>query len=323
MKGHCTVRTNIVFTLTGADRVGMVDEVTRLLLDCGGNIETSRMARLGGEFAILVLVSLPSEQLGALEKAVPHLVARGYKVTTTRTAQRYAEAHAGWLPFHVEVQGADHEGIIHEIAHTLSQCGITIESMDTGTGRAPNSGATLFTMTAFIAVPPNLPGRGWETTLEDAAHRLDVEIKVSAVSTAVRRPVAPSFTRHVNDGYNHRMQPEKRKGESHMPEFCSPFSGLANDRKVLEGGTDPGHTVHDRRGVRGGPVVHAACRVDDNALAIEVLKDIADEERVHAGEFLRLLHELAPDEAKFYAEGAGEVEEEIAKQRKRKRKVRQ
>jgi rubrerythrin len=30
----------------------------------------------------------------------------------------------------------------------------------------------------------------------------------------------------------------------------------------------------------------------DNKLAVEVLKDIADEERVHAGEFLRLLKEL-------------------------------
>jgi rubrerythrin len=52
----------------------------------------------------------------------------------------------------------------------------------------------------------------------------------------------------------------------------------------------------------------------DNELAIEVLKDIADEERVHAGEFLRLLKELASDEEKFYAEGAEEVEEEIEKQ---------
>ena len=43
------------------------------------------------------------------------------------------------------------------------------------------------------------------------------------------------------------------------------------------------------------------------------LKDIADEERVHAGEFLRLLKELSSDEEKFYAEGAGEVEEEIGK----------
>ncbi len=51
----------------------------------------------------------------------------------------------------------------------------------------------------------------------------------------------------------------------------------------------------------------------DNKLAIEVLKDIADEEKVHAGEFLRLLKELDPDEEKFYQEGAEEVEEEIEK----------
>jgi rubrerythrin len=51
----------------------------------------------------------------------------------------------------------------------------------------------------------------------------------------------------------------------------------------------------------------------DNKLAVEVLKDIANEERVHAGEFLRLLRELSPDEEKFYAKGAAEVEEEIKK----------
>ena len=49
----------------------------------------------------------------------------------------------------------------------------------------------------------------------------------------------------------------------------------------------------------------------DNKLAVAVLKDIADEERVHAGEFLRLLHEIAPDEAKFYAEGAAEVDKHL------------
>ncbi len=51
----------------------------------------------------------------------------------------------------------------------------------------------------------------------------------------------------------------------------------------------------------------------DSKLAVEVLKDIADEECVHAGEFLRLLHELAPNEEKFYAKGAQEVEVEIEK----------
>jgi rubrerythrin len=51
----------------------------------------------------------------------------------------------------------------------------------------------------------------------------------------------------------------------------------------------------------------------NNKLAVEVLKDIANEERVHVGEFLRLLRELAPDEEKFYAEGSKEVEKMIRK----------
>lgn len=54
----------------------------------------------------------------------------------------------------------------------------------------------------------------------------------------------------------------------------------------------------------------------DNELAREVLIDIANEERVHAGEFLRLLQELAPDEPEFYAQGAAEVEAGIAKRAK-------
>ena len=97
------VRTTIVFTLTGTDRVGIVDEVTQMLLDCGGNIETSRMTRLGGEFAILVLVSLPSERLATLEKTIPNLIARGYQVTAVRTEQKYAEHRAGWQPFQVDL----------------------------------------------------------------------------------------------------------------------------------------------------------------------------------------------------------------------------
>jgi rubrerythrin len=56
----------------------------------------------------------------------------------------------------------------------------------------------------------------------------------------------------------------------------------------------------------------------DNKLAIAVLKDIADEEIVHAGEFLRLLHKLAPDEEKLYDKGTKEVEKIIKTNRKLK-----
>lgn len=49
----------------------------------------------------------------------------------------------------------------------------------------------------------------------------------------------------------------------------------------------------------------------DSELAIDLLKDIADEERVHTGEFQRLLNEFEPTEAKHYRKGAEEVGAEI------------
>jgi len=98
-----------------------------------------------------------------------------------------------------------------------------------------------------------------------------------------------------------------------MPEFGSPFSGLAADKKLA--------TAELVRAVRfmvaaeyeAVQLYMQLAESTDDELAQEVLKDIADEERVHAGEFLRLLKHLAPDEEKFYDEGAEEVQEIIEK----------
>src|ERR1700678_2653527 len=97
--GSPSMRKNFVLTLTGPDRIGIVKRVTGLLLDRGGNVETSRMARLGGEFAVLMLVSLPSEHCTDLDRNLEILATEGYKVTTTQAEQTYAEAHPGWLPY--------------------------------------------------------------------------------------------------------------------------------------------------------------------------------------------------------------------------------
>ena len=98
-----------------------------------------------------------------------------------------------------------------------------------------------------------------------------------------------------------------------MAEFGSAFSGLANDRKL----TDEELIRAIRFMVAGEyeaiQLYMQLAESTDNKLAVEVLKDIADEERVHVGEFLRLLSELAPDEKKFYAQGAKEVEAQIKK----------
>lgn len=173
---------NIVFTLSGTDRVGIVDEITRSFLELGGNIETSRMARLGGEFVVLMLISLPDDKGDALQKTVADLASRGYKVTTTPTDKNGTETHSGWLPYRIEVQGADHEGIVHNFAHALAQQGISIETMDTGNTRAPNSGALLFTMKALVLVPPGLDEHLWQAELESAGHDQHVDITVSTGS---------------------------------------------------------------------------------------------------------------------------------------------
>lgn len=96
-----------------------------------------------------------------------------------------------------------------------------------------------------------------------------------------------------------------------MPDFGHPFSGLAKDRKLSEEELIRAIRFMVSAEYEAVQLYMQLAESIDNKLAIEVLKDIADEERVHAGEFLRLLKELAPDEKKFYAKGASEVEEEI------------
>jgi len=98
-----------------------------------------------------------------------------------------------------------------------------------------------------------------------------------------------------------------------MPIFGSPFSGLTNDRKLTDAELIRAIRFMVAAEYEAIQMYMQLAESTDNKLAVGVLKDIADEERVHAGEFLRLLHELAPDEEKFYAEGAKEVEKEIKK----------
>jgi len=107
-----------------------------------------------------------------------------------------------------------------------------------------------------------------------------------------------------------------KKGGMTMPEFGSPFSGLANDRKLTQEELIRAIRFMVAAEYEAIQMYMQLAESTDNELAIEVLEDIADEERVHAGEFLRLLRELAPDEETFYAEGAEEVQEEIEKTKK-------
>jgi len=98
-----------------------------------------------------------------------------------------------------------------------------------------------------------------------------------------------------------------------MPEFANPFSGLALDRKVTHEELIRAIRYMVSAEYEAVQLYMQLAESTDNELAKDVLVDIANEERVHAGEFLRLLKELAPDEEKFYREGTEEVEEIIGK----------
>ncbi len=98
-----------------------------------------------------------------------------------------------------------------------------------------------------------------------------------------------------------------------MPGFSSAFSGLANDRKLTKEELVRAIRFSIAAEYEAIQIYTQLADSTDNRLAGEVLRSVANEERVHAGEFLRLLRELSPDEEDFYAEGAREVAAEIAK----------
>jgi glycine cleavage system transcriptional repressor len=172
------MRTYLVLTATGLDRPGIVDTFTEPIVSHDGNVETSRMARLGGEFAMLLLVSVPEEEAKALIDEVKSLEGEGLvtlaRATTTSEATRYE----GHVAYDVSVRGADHAGIIHEVAHYLADRGVNIESMDTDVVDAPLSGAPLFRMSALVFAPRDLPLGAIRDALESIGGELGVDTEV-------------------------------------------------------------------------------------------------------------------------------------------------
>jgi rubrerythrin len=96
-----------------------------------------------------------------------------------------------------------------------------------------------------------------------------------------------------------------------MPEFGHPFSVLKQDRLLTHKELVRAIRFMIAAEYEAIQLYQQLAESTDNVLAQNVLQDIADEERVHAGEFLRLLKELEPDEERFYQQGAEEVEEEF------------
>ncbi len=170
---------HLVITLTGPDQVGLVERFTRMVLEYRGNVEASRMVRLGGVFAMLVHVSVPENAFEAFRERVRGLRDEGYKLTTNLMEEWDTHQYTGWMPYQITLRGADHEGILHGVAEHLAEKGINIESLETNVVQAPMSGVSLFLMDAVVLAPPHVTLHQCQETLAELGDQMNVEIHVS------------------------------------------------------------------------------------------------------------------------------------------------
>jgi glycine cleavage system transcriptional repressor len=171
-------KTYLVTTAIGRDKRGTVETITDVIVKHLANIEESRMARLGGEFAVIMMVSIKSEKQEDLIQDLNSLEAKGLMVTTRQTDLSRVEAFQGYVPYEISVIGADHEGIVNRVARYLASENINVEEIDTRVTPAPNTGTPLFSMNARVQAPPELGLKILRQKLAEAGNELDVDIEV-------------------------------------------------------------------------------------------------------------------------------------------------
>jgi glycine cleavage system transcriptional repressor len=142
----------LVITANGEDRVGLVERFTNRILDAGANIEASRMAVLGGQFAILMLVSGPWNALSKLEDLMPSIGEQlNLAIVCKRTRERAMTTPM--VPYHVEVVAMDHPGIVNKLSSFFARRGINIEELNTSTYPAAHTGTTMFSVQMTVGIP--------------------------------------------------------------------------------------------------------------------------------------------------------------------------
>lgn len=146
------MRNYLVISALGEDRPGIVDQLSKTVLEGGCNIEDSRMTVLGGEFAVLLLISGPWNSIAKVETGLERVAADlQLTVTTKRTEERDSRRHL--MPYTVDVVALDHPGIVHNLAHFFSSRNINIEDMVTSSYAAAHTGAPMFAVRLIVDIP--------------------------------------------------------------------------------------------------------------------------------------------------------------------------
>jgi glycine cleavage system regulatory protein len=169
---------DLVLTLIGPDRPGIVEAIAEPIARHGGNWLESRMAHLAGKFAGILRIDVPAENADALVEALHGLEARALKLTIElgpAVAQGGADRQMT-----VELVGLDRPGIVREISRALAEHGVNIEELTTDRTAAPMSGELLFRSRASISVPAEVDPSHLRERLERLAGDLMVQVTLAA-----------------------------------------------------------------------------------------------------------------------------------------------
>jgi glycine cleavage system regulatory protein len=134
------------------------------------------MARLAGQFAGIVVVSVPDDNVTALQASLDGLNAQGLLDVQVAIASSSTEDVPTENVLRLELIGQDRPGIISEISAALATRNVSILELETNTLSAPMSGEPLFEAKATLRVPNELPLDQLRETLEDIANELMVDL---------------------------------------------------------------------------------------------------------------------------------------------------
>jgi len=168
---------DLVLTLIGPDRPGIVEALAEPIAAHGGNWLESRMAHLAGQFAGLLRVEVPDDRAAGLRAALERLTERGLRVVVATGP--LPSAPAGQRPMLLDLTGLDRPGIVREIARALAERGVNIEELQTDRTTAAMSGELLFRSRARIHLPPGADASELRRRLERLAADLVVRIDLA------------------------------------------------------------------------------------------------------------------------------------------------
>ena len=170
-----------ILSAIGTDRVGIVDDLTTLILRKNCNVEESRMAVLGGEFAVILLLSGEDKAVTETIRDLPAAGADlGLNISVRETGPPKSDPKA--RPYQLESVSLDSPGIVHAITALLRVFKVNIEDLETDTTPAPWTGAPMFIMRARITVPSTTSLSRLREELEDLESEHNLDIKLIPIS---------------------------------------------------------------------------------------------------------------------------------------------